>query len=62
VALPVRLRAGVDRRGAVVVHLDRPELVGAAAGGDLDVGRHTDAEQRLVAGLAPSACSARRSS
>ena len=54
VALPVRLRAGVDRHRAVVVHLDRPELVAAAAGGDLDVGGHTDAEQRLVAGLAPT--------
>jgi hypothetical protein len=35
------------------VHLDRPELVGAAACGDLDVGGHADAEQRLVARLAP---------
>ncbi len=50
----MRLGAGVDRRRTVVVNLDRAELVTATAGGDLHVGGHTDAEQRLVAGLAPT--------
>ena len=43
VALPVRLRAGVDRGRPVVVHLDRAELVGASAGGDLDICGDADA-------------------
>ena len=48
---------------AVVVDLDRAVLAGAAAGGDLDVGRHADAEQRAVAtSRRRAACSARSSS
>ena len=37
---------------AVVVDLDRAELLEQAAGGDLDVGRHADAELHRVAALA----------
>ena len=49
VTLAVRRRAGHHRGRAVVVHLHRAVLAGAAAGGDLDVRRHADAEQRAVA-------------
>ena len=47
---------------AVVVDLDRAELdVQPDRRGDLDVGRHTDAELLGVAGARGAACSARSS-
>ena len=44
--LAVCRRPGAYQRAAVRVHLDRTVLAAAEAVGDLDVGRHADAEQR----------------
>ena len=52
VALAVGERAGPHGGRAVVVDLDGAELLGAAAGGDLDVGGDADAEGDPVAALA----------
>ena len=52
-ALPVRRAAGVDGGGPVGLHLHLGELLaGLRPGGDLDVGRHADAELHDLVGFA----------
>ena len=61
-ALAVRRGPHPDGGRAVLVDLDRAELLAAAAGGDLDVDADPDAELPAVAGCPPAACSARSAS
>ena len=62
VALPVGGGADGRGHGAVVVDLDRAELLEQPARGDLDVGRHPDAELPASPRSRRRACSARSSS